>query len=71
MKNVFKYNILWQLTRAKNKQEKYLQPKLDNVMSFLCTYPSEENRERVLNYLEGLRLGYKDPILREDRKSVV
>lgn len=64
MERVYKYNVLWQLVRAQNKKEKYLQNKLQNVMAFLYRYPSAENRERVLNYLEGLALGYRDPILR-------
>lgn len=64
MERVYKYNVLWQLVRVYNKKEKYLQNKLQNVMAFLYRYPSAENRERVLNYLEGLALGYRDPILR-------
>lgn len=64
MERVYKYNVLWQLVRVYNKKEKYVQNKLQNVMAFLYRYPSAENRERVLNYLEGLALGYRDPILR-------
>ena len=65
MERVYKYNVLWQLVRVQNKKEKYLQNKLHNVMAFLYRYPSAENRERVLNYLEGLALGYRDALLRD------
>lgn len=63
---VFKYNLNWQLTRVKNRKVS-LEDKLNNVISFLCKYPSEENKERVLNYLKGLELGYKNI---EDRARV-
>lgn len=56
---VSKYNILWQLTRVQNKKEKNLEFKLQNVLAFLYRYPSAENKERILNYLKGLKLGYK------------
>ena len=61
----FKYNLLWQLTRAKNKKEKILKNKLDNIMSFLHDYPSADNKDRILNYLNGLELGYKDLLSRD------
>lgn len=62
---VSKYNLLWQLARVKNKKEKLLKNKLDNVVSFLHNYPSIENKNRVLNYLNGLELGYKDLLSRD------
>lgn len=62
---VFKYNLLWQLTRVKNKKEKSLKNKLDNVVSFLYNYPSADNKDRILNYLNGLELGYKDLLSRD------
>lgn len=65
-KNIsFKYNLLWQLTRVKNKKEKSLKNKLDNVVSFLHNYPSVDNKDRILNYLNGLELGYKDLLSRD------
>jgi len=57
---VYKYNLLWQLVRMQNKKIKRLQDKLYNVTMFLHKYASAQNKERVLNYLEGLALGYKD-----------
>ena len=57
---VYKYNLLWQVVRIRNKKFKRLQDKLHNVTGFLYKYPSPQNKERVLNYLEGLALGYKD-----------
>ena len=66
MKSIIsKYNLLWQLTRVKNKKEKSLKNKLDNVISFLYNYPSFDNKDRVLNYLNGLELGYKDFLSRD------
>ena len=61
----FKYNLLWQLAGVKNKKEKFLKNKLDNVVSFLYNYPSADNKDRVLNYLNGLELGYKDLLSRD------
>lgn len=61
----FKYNLLWQLVRAKNKKEKLLKNKLDNIASFLHSYPSVDNKDRILNYLNGLELGYKDLLSRD------
>lgn len=62
---VSKYNLLWQLTRVKNKKEKLLKNKLDNIVSFLYSYPSIDNKDRILNYLNGLELGYKDLLSRD------
>ena len=58
MKRVYKYNLKWQLVRAKNKKVKFID-KLNNVKNFLYNNPSIENKERVINYLKGLYLGYK------------
>lgn len=53
-----KYNLNWQLTRVQNKKLN-LSDKLHRIRIFLSAYPSLENKERVLNYLKGLELGYK------------
>ena len=53
-----KYNLNWQLTRVQNKKLN-LSDKLYKIRIFLSAYPSPENKERVLNYLKGLELGYK------------
>ena len=53
-----KYNLNWQLTRIQNKKLN-LSEKLYKIRIFLSAYPSLENKERVLNYLKGLELGYK------------
>ena len=53
-----KYNLNWQLTRVQNKKLN-LSDKLYKIRIFLAAYPSPENKERVLNYLKGLELGYK------------
>ena len=55
---VYKYNLNWQLARINNKKVD-LSTKLYNMRNFLNKYPSIENKERVLNYLKGLELGYK------------
>lgn len=55
-----KYNLLWQLTRVKNKKEEYLGNKILNVIMFLNKYPSQENKDRVINYLKGVKLAYKN-----------
>ena len=60
-----KYNLRYQLVRIKNKKEKFLKNKLDNITSFLYNYPSVENKDRILNYLNGLELGYKDLLSRD------
>ena len=53
-----KYNLNWQLIRVENKKLS-LPDKLHKIRIFLSAYPSPENKERVLNYLKGLELGYK------------
>lgn len=55
---IYKYNLRWQIRRINNKKiDLFL--KLQNMLSFVLTYSSYENKERVLNYLKGLKLAYK------------
>lgn len=59
-KDISKYNLDWQVTRVQCKDLKTVESKVEHVLLFLSTYRSNQNRERVVNYLEGLALGYKN-----------
>lgn len=54
MTKVYKYDIDWQIVRAKLKTIKDIPTKIDFVKSFYETHPTETNKERILNWLEGL-----------------
>jgi len=59
-KNISKYDLDWQIVRASVKGSKMdVYAKLDRVIDFYNTHTSKENWERVVNWLEGLALGYK------------
>jgi hypothetical protein len=59
-KNISKYDLDWQIVRASVKGSKMdVYTKLDHVINFYNSHISKENHERVLNWLEGLALGYK------------
>lgn len=51
---VYKYDIDWQVVRAKLKTIKDISAKIDFVKSFYETYPTDTNKERILNWLDGL-----------------
>lgn len=55
---VYKYNLRWQIRRISNKKID-LMSKLQSMLFFIEAYSSNENKERVLNYLKGLKLAYK------------
>ena len=59
-KNISKYNFDWQIVRVLAKtQMSDLNDKLFLVNDFFDNNPTIENQERVINWLEGLSLGYK------------
>lgn len=58
-KDISKYDIDWQMVRAKVKGQKTpFDDKLKIVKDFWTQYPTLDNQERILNWLEGLRMGY-------------
>lgn len=59
-KNISKFDLDWQIVRASVKGSKMdVFKKLYFVNDFYRRNKSKENHERVLNWLEGLALGYK------------
>lgn len=59
-KNISKYDFNWQIVRFTAKSQlSDLNDKLMLVNDFFDNNPTIENRERVINWLEGLALGYK------------
>jgi hypothetical protein len=59
-KDITKYNIHWQVQRVKMKHStRELEGKLLQVFSFFIKYHTEDNKERIINWLEGLAMGYK------------
>jgi len=58
-KHISKYHLDWQITRVKAKKLKTVQEKCAHVRAYFDAMPSEQNWERVVNYLEGLSMGYR------------
>src|ERR1041385_8374147 len=56
---VNKYNTLWQIARVYARTLKDPRDKIGHVVAFLNSHKSAENLERVLNWLDMTRLGYK------------
>lgn len=58
MSKVDKFTVRWQITRIQLKQIKDINAKLSYARNFLnsCT---QEDKERLLNWIDGLALGYK------------
>ena len=59
-KDITKYNLKWQMIRASIKgSDTTLEEKLSKVNSYFNEEKTIDAYERVLNYLEGLQMGYK------------
>lgn len=61
-RGVSKYsNLEWQLVRVSLKEYKDYRDKIAKVLEYLEKEPTFQTYVRVVNYLEGLALGYKNP----------
>jgi hypothetical protein len=59
-KDITKYNLKWQMVRAGIKGTSIpLEAKIKSVNDYFNEEKTKDAHERVLNYLEGLQLGYK------------
>ena len=59
-KDITKYNLKWQMVRASVKGTKVpLESKLKTVNDYFNEEKTKDAHERVLNYLEGLQMGYR------------
>lgn len=59
-KGISKYHLDWQVLRAaKLKPLKTVDEKIQIATEFLFENPSRQRAERVINYLEGLAMGYR------------
>ena len=59
-KDITKYNIHWQIVRVQAKKYKDVTTKLDYVLHFYQQHKTLDNYERIMNWLEGLAMGYRD-----------
>ena len=55
--DISKLDIDWQVQRIKLKELAFAD-KLIQAKNYLCTHANRADKERVLNYLEGLSFGY-------------
>lgn len=60
-KDITKYDIHWQIVRVQAKKYKDISSKINYVLEFYSNYKTLDNHERILNWLEGLAMGYKNP----------
>ncbi len=58
-KDISKYDLDWQIFRVGLKKYGTVDEKLEAVLDFYEQHRNKADRERVLNYLEGLSLAYK------------
>lgn len=56
---VTKYTLDWQTTRVLAKDFKTVEEKMAHVRAFFNSNPSKQQFVRVVNYLEGLHMGYR------------
>ena len=62
-KDITKYNLKWQIVRSQIKGSSVLlDQKLKKVNDYFDSEKTIDAYERVLNYLEGLQLGYKGKV---------
>lgn len=59
-KDITKYDLDWQVKRVSLKNYKTYQEKCDIAKQYLLDNQNIADKERVLNYLEGLSMAYKD-----------
>ena len=56
---VTKYQLDWQVIRVLSKKFKTVQDKTSHVRAFFDEHPTQQRYVRVVNYLEGLHMGYR------------
>lgn len=66
-KDITKFDIEWQIKRVSLKSYKTYIEKCDVAATYLMKNKNIADRERVLNYLEGLSMAYKNA----DRKYIL
>lgn len=59
-----KYILKWQITRVLAKKTKNIDTKIFIIKKYFRTYPCADDKDRVLNWIQGTILGYKDPIIK-------
>ena len=65
-KDISKYDLDWQVFRVSLKKLSDIDSKLEAVFEFFESHLNIADRERILNYLEGLAIAYKD----DDRQTI-
>lgn len=65
--DISKYDIHWQVFRVGLKKLSTMEDKVEAAASYLEDHPNRADKERVLNYLEGLSMAYTG----DDRKFVI
>lgn len=63
-KDISKYCVDWQITRVSLKKLKTYQEKCAAACAYYDNHRNIADRERVMNYLEGLALGYPNEVTR-------
>jgi hypothetical protein len=58
-KDISKYDIDWQILRVQLKQIKDPKEKLAHAFRFYQENPTSDTWERIVNWIDGLALGYK------------
>ena len=64
---ISKFDIGWQVLRVSLKKLPSYIDKLNAVFEYLLAHRNKADKERVLNYLEGLAMAYRG----EDRKAIL
>ena len=59
-KDISKYDIHWQIVRVQAKKYKDISSKINYVLDFYSNHKTLDNHERIMNWLEGLAMGYRD-----------
>ena len=65
-KDISKYDLNWQIFRVSLKKLKTVQEKIYAAENYLIKNCNKADKERVLNYLEGLSMSYTD-----ERRDIV
>jgi hypothetical protein len=55
-----KYILRWQIARIQAKKVKNIDTKIFIIKKYFRTYPSLNDKDRVLNWIDGSIIGYKD-----------
>lgn len=65
-KDISKFDLDWQIFRVSLKKYKTIEEKTEAILDFYKHHLNRADRERILNYLEGLSLAYSE----EDRAYI-